>query len=180
MKKLTLIVVGMLIWNGQVLAASNCDTITITANTPTTAFVDHGDGTVTHAKTGLMWKKCAEGLDGATCTTGMATTHTWQAALQLVETLNNGGGFATYNDWRVPNLKELHSIVERQCIGPAINAAIFPATASSQYWSASPYAGSDTQAWHVNFNSGLDFISGKDTSHYVRLVRLVRVVGSGF
>ncbi len=171
MKKLTVIVVGMLIGSGQALADANCDTITIAATTPTAAFVDNADGTVTHAKTGLTWKKCAEGLDGATCATGTATTHSWQAALQLAETLNNGGGFADNNDWRVPNLKELHSIVERQCVNPAVNATIFPATVSGQYWSSSLHAGNNSDAWYVNFNNGLDFISGKSASHYVRLVR---------
>jgi len=170
MNKLTVIVMCMLTGSGQAFAAENCVN-TITASTPTVDFVDNGDGTVMHTKTGLMWKKCSEGLGGATCTTGAATAHDWQAALQLAETLNNGGGFASYNDWRVPNLKELHSIVERQCVNPAINATIFPATVSAQYWSASPYAGSNSDVWHVTFNNGSDFISDKSASRYVRLVR---------
>jgi len=32
--------------------------------TPTRAFADNGDGTVTHSPNGLMWKQCAEGLSG--------------------------------------------------------------------------------------------------------------------
>jgi len=141
---------------------------TITASTPTADFVDHGNGTVTHTKTGLMWKQCSEGLSGTGCATGAATWHTWQAALQLAETLNAGGGFAGFTDWRLPNQKELNSIVERQCVVPSINAAIFPATVSDWYWSASPYAGVATYAWSIDFGGG---VNGKSVNYYVRLVR---------
>jgi len=144
---------------------------TITASTPTADFVDHGDGTVTHVKTGLMWKQCSEGLSGAGCTTGAATLHTWQAALQLAKTLNAGGGFAGFTDWRLPNQKELNSIVEGQCVTPTINATIFPATVSNWYWSASPYAGGATNAWVVYFVNGNDGAGNKASSNSVRLVR---------
>jgi len=144
---------------------------TITASTPTADFVDHGNGTVTHTKTGLMWKQCSEGLSGAGCATGAATAHTWQAALQLAETLNAGGGFAGFTDWRLPNQKELNSIVERQCITPSVNATIFPATVNTWYWSASPSAGLASGAWFVDFNGGFDIVNIKSFNVYVRLVR---------
>jgi len=146
---------------------------TITATTPTSDFVDHGNGTVTHTKTGLMWKQCSEGLSGAGCATGAATIHTWQVALQLAETLNAGSGFAGFTDWRLPNEKELNSIVERQCRVPAINATIFPVTATgSGYWSASPATVSGTHAWGVFFVDGSVNTAIKTTNpEYVRLVR---------
>src|SRR5258707_519375 len=65
--------------------------------TPTTDFTVNGDGTVTHTKTGLMWKQCVEGASGAGCTTGGATGMTWASALQSANNANaaNGGlGFA--------------------------------------------------------------------------------------
>jgi len=175
MKKMIIAGLCMLIWSGQAMAV--CQTASITASTPTADFVDHGNGTVTHTRTGLMWKQCSEGLSGASCATGTATAHTWQAALQLAETLNAGAGFATFNDWRVPNQKELNSIVERQCVTPSINAAIFPATVSNLYWSASPYAGAApyagnaTAAWNVDFTDGSDNVFMKAGFLYVRLVR---------
>jgi len=157
---------------GQAMAAQTCKTASITATTPTADFTDNGNGTVTHTKTGLMWKRCSEGQawSGTTCT-GTATTYTWQAALQQAETLNNGGGFATFTDWRVPNIKELDSIVERQCSSPAINAAIFPATVSGNYWSASPYAAIAARAWGVGFGNDNDRAVNKSNINYVRLVR---------
>jgi len=168
MKKMIIAGFCVLICIGQASAAC---VGTITANTPTADFVDHGNGTVTHTRTGLMWKQCSEGLSGASCAIGTATVHTWQAALQLAETLNVGGGFATFTDWRVPNQKELKSIVERQCDTPSINATIFPATLNNWYWSASPSAGGAANARFVSFFNGYDGVNGKTSNLSVRLVR---------
>jgi len=122
--------------------------------------------------TGLMWKRCSEGQSwsGTTCT-GAAATYIWQGALQQAETLNNGSGFAGYTNWRVPNLKELNSIVEEQCRTPIINAALFPTTTSNIYWSASPEAGTTDSAWGVKFSNGLDVRLSVSVSSSVRLVR---------
>ncbi len=150
--------------------AQTCQTSSIPATTPTSQFTDNGDGTVTDSKTGLMWKKCAEGQDPLTCS-GSTQSYTWAAALEQAQTVNNSGGFATYTDWRVPNIKELASIVEEQCYSPAINTAVFPGTPSSSFWSASPYAGNGYDAWGVNFYSGYDYAHNKDYVVYVRLVR---------
>ncbi|MDX8389074.1 MAG: DUF1566 domain-containing protein [Mariprofundaceae bacterium] len=142
--------------------------------TPTSAFTDNGDGTVTHNKTGLMWKRCSEGQtwDGVNSTcTGTAATYTWQGALGQADTLNTTGGFATFTDWRVPNIKELASIVEEQCNVPAINAVIFPATPSLRYWSSSSYSADALSAWYVNFGLGHDHAYLKSINIYVRVVR---------
>jgi len=141
---------------------------TVTATTPTADFVDNGDGTVTHSKTGLMWKRCSEGQvwSGTTCT-GTASMFTWQLALQQGANATS----ATFTDWRLPNHKELNSIVEEQCDAPALNATIFPLITTGQYWSSSPYAGNATSAWLVNFGNGEDTISPKSGIKPVRLVR---------
>jgi len=169
MKKMIMAGFCMLVCIGQASAAC---VGTLTASTPTADFVDHGNGTVTHTRTGLMWKQCSEGLSGAGCATGVVTLHTWQAALQLAETLNAGVGFATFKDWRVPNRKELNSIVERQCANPAVNGTIFPSTLSTPYWSASPSTGNAVLAWGVNFSNGFDSQSNKSVN--LLSVRFVR------
>ncbi len=172
MKQLMILGLSVLIWSGQAIAA--CQTATIIDTTPTVDFTDHGDGTVTHTQTGLMWKRCSEGQvwDGTTCT-GSATTFTWQGSLQQAETLNNETGYATFTDWRVPNIKELKSIVEMQCIQPSINSTIFPVTINTGwYWSSSPYAGLGSYAWGVYFYVGNDGTLKKSLDHYVRLVRV--------
>ncbi len=112
--------------------------------------------------------RCALGQNwnGATCT-GSGQAYTWQAALQAAE----GSSFAGYSDWRMPDIKELSSIVEQACVSPAINATVFPTTLNSWYWSASPYAGSVLSAWGVLFSHGYDYASNEADGGHVRLVR---------
>ena len=143
--------------------------------TPTADFVDHGDGTVTHTKTGLMWKQCVEGLSGAGCATGAATLMLWSNALNAANTANaaNGGlGFANHTDWRLPNAKELQSIVESCGNSPSVNQTAFPATPATQYfWSSTSVVSLPGYAWAVTFNTGAAIDSIKGNSEFVRLVR---------
>ena len=76
------------------------------------SFVDNGDGTVTDLATGLMWQKADSG-------TGMD----WEESLAYAEDLELAG----YNDWRLPNAKELQSIVDySRSIAATDSAAIDP------------------------------------------------------
>ncbi len=174
MKAVTLLLLSLLMLGAEAWAA--CE-VTIKASTPTKSLAsplglfDNGDGTVTHVKTGLMWKQCPEGASGGVCGVGVAALYTWGAALQQAVILNNAGGFAGFSDWRLPNRKELNSIVEEQCRQPAINVAIFPATTAT-YWSASPDAAAAANAWLVNFDDGSERAFSKNVAvGYARLVR---------
>ncbi len=129
-----------------------------------------GDNVVTDNKTGLMWKRCIEGLSGADCMTGTESTHTWQQALAIPEALNVTG-FAGFSDWRVPNIEELRSIAAINCYNPAINEVAFPNTASSRFWSSSPIAGFPSFAWIVVFYGGIDSYGYRGSVFRVRLVR---------
>ena len=94
-------------------------------STPTEDFLTHPDGTAIHLVTGLMWKRCAEGQtwNSGSCTeSGWASMFTWMSALQHAHAES---AFAGYDDWRLPNIKELGTIVEISCSAPAINAAVF-------------------------------------------------------
>ncbi len=85
--------------------------------------------------------------------------------------------FTGRNDWRLPNVKELLSIVERRCAMPAINSEIFPETTTWNYWTSSPNVSGNGNAAHlVGFGQGAGLVDGKSgTSFYnVRLVRTVR------
>ena len=139
----------------------------IPATAPDSRFTDNGNGTVTDAATGLMWKQCAEGQSGVGCTSGSAVAFTWQQALVAA----GAADFAGHTDWRLPNRNELESLVERRCYDPAINAGYFANTPSSWFWSSSPYAYYANDAWVVNFYGsavGNDF---KSSAYPVRLVR---------
>jgi len=120
---------GLLAAYGGALAQV-CDYSSIEATAPADRFIDNGDGTVTDEGTGLQWKRCSEGQTwtGATCT-GPATqffglSDGWKQALQLA----NSAVYAGKSDWRVPNVKELASIIEQACHSPAVDIAVFPAT----------------------------------------------------
>lgn len=137
------------------------------ASTPINRFTSNLDGTVMDSVTGLVWKRCSEGLSGALCDSGTAITFTWQEALKAGATST----FAGKNDWRLPNIKELASIVERQCTMPAINEIVFPATPTMSFWSGTPYDANPGFAWNVYFPYGISDGNNKEYKFFVRLVR---------
>ena len=73
-------------------------------------FVDNGDCTITDEATGLMW---------AQDDSGMAMD--WETALAYAE----NSTYAGYDDWRLPNVKELQSIVDYSGVFPAIDSTMF-------------------------------------------------------
>lgn len=136
-----------------------------------------GDGSeVADNKTGLIWRRCPEGmaLSAGTCT-GTATTFTHDAALQRATSQAGSLG------WRLPNVKELSSIVDKSVLNPAIDTATFPATPpASVFWSSSPFVSTPSSAWVVDFGVGVvggssagrnDINPPTYTGYLVRLVR---------
>ncbi len=126
-------------------------------------------GEVTDTKTNLVWQRCSMGMhwDGAACS-GVAGTYTWGMAISSVKNDNK--------PWRIPNVRELLSIVDLACFQPAINNLVFPATESEDYWSSSPYVYtadiySGGLALGVNFKYGDDIIGSKSSKKMLRLVR---------
>ncbi len=124
-------------------------------STPTSQFTRYGDGTVTDNKTGLMWKICHQGEtwnDTSQTCEGQAILYDWEGALSQVRDNNNRGGFAGHTDWRLPNIKELRSLIETSCVGPNINQEIFPTTNAHyrSYISSSP-AFSTNDIWTVSY-----------------------------
>lgn len=125
--------------------------------------------TVTDLHTGLMWQRCSLGLVGTNCDSGTLQAYTWQGALKVA----NENSYFGYSDWRLPNIKELQSLVDLSCLNPAINENFFPNTAWL-YWSGSPYDdGVAHIAWNVNFYSGVNKATFKDDVLNVRLVRSI-------
>jgi hypothetical protein len=121
-------------------------------------FVANGDGTVTDTDTGLMWQQGTE-----------TDTYKWEQALSYCETSTLAG----YNDWRLPNVNELQSLVDYSELIPSINTTFFPNTQSSPYWSSSTtYARYPYGAWFVDFGNGYVGSYGKSYGYYyVRAVR---------
>jgi len=114
---------------------------------------------VSDSATGLQWQ------DDAIVA---STTRTWTDAIGYCEnTLVLGG----YTDWRLPNKKELLSIVDRSRYAPAIDNTIFVNTASSYYWSSTTDASYTSNAWGVYFSYGDSLNRYKTLNGYVRCVR---------
>lgn len=73
----------------------------------TPRFTDNGDGTVSDNETGLMWMKDA--------TQGQSGITTWNGVFDVVDNLNSNT-YAGYNDWTMPNVLELQSVISTSSI----------------------------------------------------------------
>ena len=135
---------------------------------PEPRFTDNEDGTVTDNLTGLMWAQNAN-ADGA--------KKIWSAALTYCNDLNLGG----YTDWRLPNVKELQSLIHYGVYDPAVpNTAgtdkwsegdPFSGVESDDYWSSTTYANLKYIACFALLNSGIVGLANKDYDCYVWPVR---------
>lgn len=119
---------------------------------------------VIDSQTGLTWRRCVEGMSwgGGTCN-GTATTLSLDQA--AAHARKQAG-------WRIPNVRELDSLVDLGRASPAIDIVAFPATPASWHWSSTPFAAAAGGAWGVNFTSGSKDGSYRYSFGYV--LRLVR------
>jgi len=120
--------------------------------------VVNNDGTVTDKNNGLMWQQVTGNNDQLMI---------WKDALSYCENLT----FASYTDWRLPNIKELASLVDLSRYQPAIHTKYFSNTRLNYYWSSTSFA---DNTWNVSFEggySGYDKDSAKSNKYYVRCVR---------
>lgn len=136
--------------------------------TPNDNFTAVTTSTLLDVTTDLVWRRCSEGQtwNGSTCE-GEAIKYTWQAALQLAHQASDEDLLG----WRLPNVKELASITERDCVRPAVNSSLFPATPPDDFWTSTPSADDPDRAWVVAFFNASHSIKEKDRFIYVRLVR---------
>src|SRR5262245_25379397 len=146
----------------------------------TLSYTDNGDGTITDNNTRLMWAKKSN--DGTIH--DKDNTYTWANALSFfIGGLTAGGGFDGYTDWRLPNIRELRSIVNYENFGPAVSPAFntgcaaactvltCSCTASAVYWSSTTYDLGPDFAWTVGFGFGNNDPSDKSFSACVLAVR---------
>jgi hypothetical protein len=112
--------------------------------------------TTTDVNTGLSWQR-----------QGKHEAVPWESARNDCEGLSLDG----YNDWRLPNVNELQTIVDYGAYKPAIDNKPFPAIKSSWYWSSTSWAGDSTVAWVVDFSYGGVDGTDKTDNYNVRCVR---------
>lgn len=115
-------------------------------------------------RTGLMW--VTNPTDA-----GLGGTYDWAGAIAACESET----YAGYTDWRLPNARELESIVDySKTAAPAINASYFqgtPVDISIYYWTSTTYAQDTTVAWVADFADGLVYHDDKANANYARCVR---------
>ncbi|MBU0673780.1 MAG: DUF1566 domain-containing protein [Proteobacteria bacterium] len=119
-------------------------------------FSDNNNGTITDNVTGLVWQQSDDYI-----------SRSWEQAISYCEALVLG----RTSDWRLPNVKELRSIVDESKINPAIDLDMFRRTVWSGYWTSTTYNKISTDAWVVEFAYGYVDYSYKIFSYYVRCVR---------
>lgn len=144
----------------------------VRGESPPAILTDNGDGTVTDDITGLIWQKQADG-----------TKRTWEEALTYCQDLPLPG-----SGWRLPNVKELASILDVPNHGPTLNntdyfseelayaassTGVAPAPTDTDYWSSTTDTSNTTRAYSVNFYYGQveSYDTFKTDTLYTRCVR---------
>lgn len=129
---------------------------------PTPRFLDNGDQTITDKLTGLIWTRTANPSD---------RPKNWQQALDYVKTLNNRN-YLGQNDWRLPNVNELESLViKRPDLTAWLKTQGFANIMADHYWTSTTYASYTAYAWSISMTKGLVAGTGKAENGYVWPVR---------
>ncbi|MEA1954573.1 MAG: DUF1566 domain-containing protein [Campylobacterota bacterium] len=80
----------------------------------------------------------------------------------------------SFNDWRLPTLKELQSIVDYKRYKPAIVKEFKHVNRDTLYWSSTPYVKSSDEFWGISFKDGSSSNASEIYDRYVRCVRDIK------
>jgi len=128
---------------------------------PEPRFQVHGE-LVEDRLTGLLWPRNASLGDFPL---------DWQQALDYVAELNTSRALG-HDDWRLPNRRELRSLISHQTRRPALpENHPFSHVFANWYWSSTSAAGHPDHAWYINLDGGRMFYGGKDQAYMVWPVR---------
>jgi len=144
---------------------------------PTPRFTDNKNGTVTDNLTRLIWMKNAN----------VFNWYTWADALTAANGLKSGDAGtgltdgSKAGDWRLPNIKELQSLVDYGWFSPSLPNTLgtgkwaegnpFQGVQSLPYWSSTTYPGSPNVAWCAFFEDGSALYTDKSYYSSVWCVR---------
>lgn len=121
-------------------------------------FTDMGGDLVRDNATELVWQQYCHPV-----------AVTWEEALRVADTLTLGG----FSDWRMPNIKELHTIREQQEKGPCVDLLYFPCVASTTtLWSSTTLISqTNDQAWTLKGDLGIVTYDKKNLKMKLMCVR---------
>jgi len=128
------------------------------------SFVNNGNGTITDQATGLMWSQVDSGVG-----------YDWPGALAWVQAKNTAN-YLGHSDWRLPNAKELQSIVDytrspATTASPAINTTYFATTGITNelgqadfpyFWSGTTLldGGTAPSGIYISFGRAMGYMNG--------------------
>ncbi len=120
--------------------------------------------TVIDRQTGLMWTKNASLFEFPL---------SWSEALNNIKKLNKSILYG-YRDWKIPNRKELFSLVSHNTINPSLPAGHpFTNVFTGYYWTSSTCARLPSQAWYIHLGGARVFKGMKYSSYMVWPTRTV-------
>ncbi|PIE63588.1 MAG: hypothetical protein CSA26_12250 [Desulfobacterales bacterium] len=159
---------------------------------PVRSYTSLGGGTMVRDNvTGLIWevKENGDGTAEYSNPHDADNTYTWcdpdpatnggnqgtcgdNDTKDFIDALNSAN-FGGHNDWRLPTLKELVTLVDYGRTDPAIDTTFFPNTRAALYLSATTHASNTIGAWSVNFSLGFGYgyYNNKSSYSHVRAVR---------
>lgn len=172
MKRLLIAACSATLSFSALLAQADCN-IMLQMHAPATPLsIDEKTQTIVDPSTSLMWMRCPLGYTLNTESNACALSEgpglfTWQQALTQADSFTYSG----FDDWRLPNRKELDTIVDRHCFEPAINTSLFPNTPVESFWTNSPYPFNGQSTWGIEFEFGGHKSLLRSGEHAARLVR---------
>jgi quinol monooxygenase YgiN len=134
---------------------------------PDPRFQDNGDGTVTDNLTRLVWLKNANPFG----------FRTWQQALDDCNRVASGSHGLTdeskRGDWRLPNIKEIESLVDYEKFGPSLpdGGKPFVGVRPSSYWTSTSVAEAPSEAMFIILGVGPAIFESKEHAFFAWPVR---------
>lgn len=133
---------------------------------PNPRFTDNNNGTVTDNLTGLIWLKRADCFG----------SKPWATALSDANTLNSGecglSDGSVEGNWRLPNVRELQSLIDYGQSYPAMPPGHpFTGAQSNIYWASTTVAYNPSSAWIVSLFYGIVYPDDKTSGYFVWPVR---------
>jgi len=124
------------------------------------------NGVAFDKQTRLYWQRCSYGqlFNNGVCE-GQAVSMIWDEAMAAAKEFTDGEN----SNWRLPSVAELSTLIESNCVNPAINLSVFPNTKVNHYWTSKK--GNDIDRFLVFFGRGHSAPWHKNSHGFFRLVR---------